>query len=232
MARLKRLLSPNFWKVPKKASKWTVSPSPGPHKKMESIPLQIIIHNVLKMTEKSSESRQLVKRREFLVDGKVRTDSGYPIGMMDVVSVPLISKNYRLVPSSKGLTVIEIPDKESGQKLCKITGKKILRGKKVQINLHDGKNLLVGKDIFNTGDSVMLEIPGLKILSHIKLEKGSLALITKGKNSGKFAKVKEVIITKSREPNKVICEIDGKDYAIIKDFIFVVGKDKPQITLT
>ena len=166
------------------------------------------------------------------MDGRKRTDGGYPVGMMDVISVPVLSKNYRVVPSSRGLMIVEIPEKEAGQKLCKITGKKILKGKKIQINLHDGKNLIVSKDSFNTGDSVLLELPDQKIVSHIKLEKGALALITKGKNSGKFAKVKEIIITKSREPNKVICEIDGKGYAIIKDFVFVVGKDKPLMTLS
>jgi len=37
-------------------------------------------------------------------------------------------------------------------KLCRIQNKTIVKGKKVQLNLHDGKNKLVEKDEYKTGD--------------------------------------------------------------------------------
>lgn len=100
------------------------------------------------------------------------------------------------------------------------------------MNLHDGKNLLVGKDVYKTGDSLLLKMPEQKILEHIKMEKGSIGLITHGKNSGKLVKIKEVIVTRSREPNKVICELDNEEIEVIKEYVFVVGKKEPVLKLS
>ncbi|NCN39534.1 MAG: 30S ribosomal protein S4e, partial [Candidatus Aenigmarchaeota archaeon] len=44
-------------------------------------------------------------------------------------------------------------------------------------------------------------------------------------------KIKDIIPTRSREPNKVVCEKDGKEFEAIKDYVFIVGKTKPVITL-
>jgi small subunit ribosomal protein S4e len=64
------------------------------------------------------------------------------------------------------------------------------------------------------------------------LEKGNLILIFKGKNMGSIGEVKEIIETRTREPNKVICEIEGNKTETIKDYVFVVGKNKPIITVS
>jgi ribosomal protein S4E len=56
--------------------------------------------------------------------------------------------------------------------------------------------------------------------------------VIKGKNSGKIVRIKEVIITRSREPNKVICELENKEIEVVKDYVFVVGKQEPAIKLS
>lgn len=181
MAKLKRLLAPKFWKVEKKVSTWTVSPRPGPHKKFESIPLLIIIRNILGLAEIASEAKSIIKKGEILVDGKPRKDFAYPAGLMDAVSIPKLGKFYRVVPYQKGLRLAEIPEKESKLKILKIRDKTILKGGKTQLNFYDGKNLIVGKDVYKVGDSVLLELPSMKILEHVKLEKGVKGLITRGR---------------------------------------------------
>jgi small subunit ribosomal protein S4e len=231
---LKRLRIPKFWRVPKKHAKWAPKPRAGPHKQFESIPLMVILRDILKIADKGKEAKSIIKMGGVFVDGKYRKDQKYPVGVMDVVSMPRLKQQYRIVPTRKGLGLIEISVAESKKKICKIGDKTVVRGGKLQLNLHDGRNLLVDiKDSkkYNTGDSIVVELPSQKILNHVKLERGALALIIKGKNIGMLGKIEEIIVTKTKEPTKLICNVNGEKLEVIKDYIFVVGKDKPLIKL-
>ena len=233
MAKLKRLLAPKFWKIPKKAFKWTVSPRPGPHKKFECIPLLIIVRDILKLAETGKEAKRIIKSGEILVDGKKRKDYAFPVGLMDVVSIPKIKKFYRVLPFKNGLKLAEISEEKANKKICRISRKTLVKGGKVQLNLHDGRNLLIEKDEYKTGDSILIELPSQKILEHVKLEEGNLGLVLKGKNAGKIGRIKKIVKRKRMvEHNKVICELDNKDVEIRKEHVFVVGREKPLIKMS
>jgi len=230
---LKRLKAPKFWKVPRKKRSWVVRPSPGPHKKFESIPLLIVIRDFLNLTDEGRDARKIIKANEVLVDGKPRKDHKYPVGLFDAIEIPKIGKRYRVVPTSSGLDLIEIPKKEASLKFVRINDKTMVKEGKLQLNLHDGKNLIIEKkgSEYKTGDSLLIELPSQKIVDHLKMDKGMLALIVGGENMGKTVTVNEVIITKSREANKVICEKGKEQFETIKDYVFVVGKTKPLIKI-
>ncbi len=230
--KLKRLLAPSYWKIPKKSTKWTVSPRPGPHKKTESIPLQIIVRDILNLVETGKEAKTIINKGEILIDGNIKKDHAFPVGLMDVISIPRIKKYYIVLQSEKGLELKEISEEESRKKICRINNKTLVNKGRMQLNLHDGKNLLVEKDVYKTGDSVLIEIPSQKVIEHLKMEKGSLGLITKGKNSGKMGTIKEIITTKSREPNKIICKIENMEVKVRKNHVFVVGREKPVIKIS
>jgi len=232
MAKLKRLLAPKYWKVQKKMKKWVVVPRPGPHKKFECIPLQIIVRDILKIAETGKEAKTIIKRGEVFVDGKPRKDHAFPVGLFDTIAIPKIEKFYRVISTSHGLSLVEINKKESNLKICKIINKTSVKNKKTQLNLHDGKNLLVEKDFYKTGDSLLLELPKNKIINHIKLEKNVLGIVSKGVDSGKICVVKEVVAPKTKIPAKIICELEGKRKEILKDRFFVVGREKPLITVS
>jgi len=219
--------------VPRKERTWVVSPRPGPHKKFESIPLLIIVRDILKLADNGSEAKKIIKAKEIMVDGKPRIDHKYPVGLFDVVAIPKLNKQYRVVPTKDGLNLIEISKNESGLKLCRINGKTLVKNGFLQLNLHDGKNIFikekVKKDPYKTGDSLIIEVPGQKIKKHIMMEKGTTGIVIGGQNIGNIVKIKEIIKTRSREPNKVICEMKEKEFEAIKDYVFVVGKTKPEI---
>lgn len=221
--KLKRLLAPEFWKVPKKLVKFTVSPRPGPHKKFECIPLLIIVRDMLKLAETGKEAKQIIKRGEILVDGKKRKDHAYPVGLMDVVSIPRIKKYFRVMPSEKGLELVEIEENEANKKICRINNKNAIKKGKIQLNLHDGRNIVVDKDEYKTGDSLVIEIPSQKILQRIEFKVGSVGIILKGKNSGKTAKIENIVERKSlRESKKIVCDVHGKKVETNKDYFFVI----------
>lgn len=221
--------------APKKRP-WVVAPRPGPHKKYESIPLLILTRELLRLADTGKEGKSIIKSREILVDGKPRRDHKFPVGLMDVVDIPKMKKSYRVVPSKKGLELLEITSKEANLKLCRINKKSLVRGGKVQLNMHDGRNVIVDakgkKDEFKTGDSVLIELPSQKIVEHIKLDKGNLGVIIGGQNKGEFVKVKALKETRSREPNKVVCELKDREFDAVKDYVFIVGSNKPVIKLS
>ena len=219
--------------MPRKKRSWVVRPSPGPHKKFESIPLLIVIRDFLNLTDEGRDARKIIKANEVLVDGKPRKDHKYPVGLFDAIEIPKIGKRYRVVPTSSGLDLIEIPKKEASLKFVRINDKTMVKEGKLQLNLHDGKNLIIEKkgSEYKTGDSLLIELPSQKIVDHLKMDKGMLALIVGGENMGKTVTVNEVIITKSREANKVICEKGKEQFETIKDYVFVVGKTKPLIKI-
>jgi small subunit ribosomal protein S4e len=229
--KLKRLAAPKFWRVGRKTRKWVVSPSPGPHKKSECFPLLLIVRDILKLAENAKDAKKIINKGEIFVDNKARKDYAFPVGLFDVVSIPRLKKFYRVVPSLNGLKIFEISEEESKLKICRIEGKRVIKGGKIQLNLHDGRNLLTEKNGFSVGDSLLLEIPSQKILSHIKLEKDCLGVITKGKNSGKIGKVLEIIPGKALSKPKIICEVDNEKAEVLKEHFFPLGKEKILISI-
>jgi small subunit ribosomal protein S4e len=233
--KLKRLLSPKFWKLSKKEYKWVVSPKPGPHPKFYSIPLQVVVKEILGLVETGKEAKTIIRSGEILVDGIARKDHGYPAGLFDVIAIPKIKKYYRIVPKlclkkENELEVIEIPESESKKKICKILNKTMVSGK-IQLNLSDGKNILTAEKKYKTGDTVLLEVPSLKILDHIPLAAGNIGIVSKGKSEGKIGKIKSIIPGNIKEIPKIVCDIDGKKQQILKDRFFVIGKEKSVITV-
>ncbi|MCX8179281.1 MAG: 30S ribosomal protein S4e [Candidatus Aenigmarchaeota archaeon] len=230
MSHMKAYSAPKFYKISPKSRHWIVRPLPGAHKKEESIPLAIVIRDILKMCDTLKDAKKIITSGEIYVDGKVRKEYKFSVGLMDVISFKTLKKHYRVTLSSSGLRLIEIPQSEANFKLCRINRKFLSKGGKVYLGTHDGRTIL-GDRKYKTGDSILIELPKQKILEHLKMEKGSLGLITGGQNIGKFVKIKEVITTRSREPNKVRCELENREIDAVKDDVFVVGKDKPKIKL-
>lgn len=228
MSHLKRLQAPTFWKVPKKENRWAVSPSPGPHKKMSSVPLSVILTHMINAAETTTEAKKIIRKGEVFVDGKRRKDHGYPAGLFDTISIEKLNKSYRLVPASKGMNLIEI-GKEANVKICRIDNKSVLKSGRMQLNLNDGKNILAEDNNYNTGDSLLIELPSLKIVEHFPLEKGNVGIIIHGTDSGKMGEVKEVVKGTMKEPQKIVCEVEGERKIISKESFIVVGKEKPAI---
>jgi small subunit ribosomal protein S4e len=121
--------------------------------------------------------------------------------------------------------VINPIDADAEKKICKIIGKTSVEGK-TQLNLHDNRNIIAKEGEYKVGESLVIEVPSQKILEHIKLGAGCVAMITHGKNSGKIGKIKEI------KEGKMTLSSDGKDIKrLSKDFVMLLGRDKPAIGL-
>lgn len=221
MTRIKRLAAPRWWPIERKTKKFTVAPR-GPHPKQLSLPLLLLLREVLKLVETEKEAKLVIRKGEILVDGRKIKDIKFGVGIFDVIEIPSSKKVWRAIPK-KGLSFIEIPNSEKKLKICKIVDKKTLKGNKTQLNLNDGRNILTNEK-YSTNDSLLIELPEQKIIEHIKFEKNSLAMVLEGKNAGRIDKIKEI------EKNRIWLG-EEKIFEIPKDLLIVVGKDKSLIKL-
>ena len=229
---LKRLAAPRAMPIPRKIAKFTLKPSPGPHPVDRSLPLGIIVRDILKLCDTGKEAKKIIKSGEILVDGRVRKDTKFPCGLMDVISIPKLKKSYRVLFNQRGkLTLVPIDEKDVGWKLCRVENKTTVKGGKTQLNLHDGRNILIDNDGYKTGDVIKLSLKDNKITDHYPMEKGILALITGGKHIGEIATIEEITITRSPKPNLVSLKGKKGIFSTIKDYVFPVGKEKPAINL-
>ena len=210
-----------------KENKWVATPNPGAHAREESLPLILVVRDMLRYADTSREAKKIIHDGLVSVDKKIRRDHKYGVGLMDVVEIPLLSKHYRMVPGKKGLELKEIDEKDSGIKPCRVVGKNKVKGGKVQLVLHDGGALLADKDEYQTNDTVVMELPERKLSQAIRFEKGNLALIYKGRHRGISGKIKDIIPGTATRKSVTTLE----DMQTLTEYSFIIGGDKPVIKI-
>jgi len=216
---LSRLNMPKCWQIEKKVNKWITRPKPGPHPLKTCIPLSILIKDLLNHAETTKQTKKILTNKEILIDKKARKDHRYPIGLMDTIEIPKTKEFFRLILNQKGkFSVIPIKKEETEIKPCKIIGKTILKKKKIQLNLFDGKNLLVDKDDYKVGDTIVLNLSNKKIISQLKLEKNAKVYLTGGSHVGKIATIMEV-----KDSKTVTLNYDKQNIKTSKNYVFVIG---------
>lgn len=227
MAILKRLEAPGFWPIEKKTKKYTVALLPGPHPREAALTIAVVIRDMLKHAETLREAKQILNSGAVKVDGVARKMPGFPVGLMDIVSVG--EEHYRLLPGKRGFFLKPAGQKEM-LKLRKITGKTTVNGGRTQLHFHDGFNLLA-EDKHRTGDVAVFNIADNKITGVIRQQKGSRVIVTKGRNMGAAGLLEEIKVTKGIEPNTATISAGGRTITLPLDYIFAVGEREPVISL-
>ncbi|RLI36897.1 30S ribosomal protein S4e [Candidatus Bathyarchaeota archaeon] len=239
---LKREAAPRFWPIYRKSFHWAVKPSPGPHPIERCIPLLIAVREMLGYAETRREARRIISEGKILVDGRVRRDERFPAGIMDVISIPELKLHYRVLPSRKGLCLHPIDEGEAEFKLCRIEGKSTVKGGHIQLNLHDGRNILIRvedprnpeEDVYKTFDTLKIGLKGQEILEHIPLNEGAYVIFTGGKNIGRYGNVVSIDEEAGKKRERALVTIrdpKGEDYQTTLNYAFVVGGEKPLISL-
>src|SRR5271157_556230 len=208
--RLKRRAAPRSWTIPRKGSKWLKRPAPGPHAQDQSIPLLLVLRD-LRHVVTSALSRGL--------------------GLMDTLSFAApLDAHFRVVRNRRGkLALVAIPSTEATVKIGRVRFKHAVTGGRVEVTLHDGRNLLVPASTpYRVGDSVKIALPEQKVVEHLPLAPGSLAYVAGGTHVGELARVERVEVRNSSQPNLVHFK---EGFSTIKEYVFVVGQNAPEVTL-
>ncbi|MCP2506807.1 MAG: 30S ribosomal protein S4e [Candidatus Thalassarchaeaceae archaeon] len=220
-SHIKRLMMPRSWPLPRKTSIWVQKPNPSGHSIENCMPLTLILRDVLAIAHTKREAKKILHSRKILVDGRIETDSARGVGLMDVLTIDGI--NYRCILDTNGkLRYRIISEKSAKSKICMVTGKTTIKGGVTQLHLHDGRNILLDSTSqYNTGDSIVISLPEQKILTHLPMEKDSLAYLIGGNHIGETAKITDFSIKRSSKPN----ETSFDDFLTVSEYVFIIGNE-------
>lgn len=230
---LKRINSPKHWLIPRKGFKWVTRPMPGPHNLHASLPLGIVIKELIRLARTSKECRSILKRSLVCVNNIKRKNEKFPVGFLDKISIPSLNEHYCLLLNKKGFIALRLnADLDKG--LCKITNKRNVSKAKIQLSFHDGSTLLTESKEFKVGDVIQLTAKK-EVALHLPFKEGMLAYITKGRYRGALGIVKAIKqASMSRKGTAILSPINCPDKTEIetaKEYIFIIGRDSPAIDI-
>ena len=208
MSHLKRQQVPKEWPIERKGSVYVVRSNFGMN---EGVPVLVALRDMAGLVDNRKEAKQTIHMRQILLNEKSVKDEKNNISLFDTLSIVPLKKYYRLELSEKGKFYLnEIKESESNKKIAKIINKKVLKGKKTQLNLSDGRNFI--SDIkCNVNDSVAINLKEGKIEKCIPLREKAKIIIFAGKHSGE----KGEVISFNMEEKTAKINADGKEKNIL-----------------
>jgi small subunit ribosomal protein S4e len=240
-ARLKRKPAPRFWPIHRKELPWVVKPSSGSHSLQSCLPLTLVLRDILGVAQTRREGKLILAQGKVQVDGIVRKKDDFPVGLMNVISLPDANKYYRVMPSNKGLVLSPISKEEANFTLLRVEDKSTVKNG-VQIALHDGSNMLIKvvdpknpKEVtYDTFDVLKITYPEKQVAACLETKVGNLAIITGGKNIGKQGRIVEIEKTEAKKRRQALVVIEDTNkvrYQTILDFIFSIGETESFIVV-
>jgi len=210
---LKRQKSPKKWPINRKGTKYVVRPNFSIN---DGVPLLLFLRDMLKIVENRKEIKVALHNKHILLNDKPARDDKNTVLLFDKVTIVPSNKYYELNLSEFGkFKANEISESSSHQKISKIKDKKILKGKKTQLNLSDGRNVL--SDIScKVNDSILFDFKSKKIVKCMPLKENADVIVFAGKHTGNYGKIKKI------ENEKKMVELEtntGKINALIKQIL-------------
>jgi len=189
MSHLKRQSSPKNWPIERKGTTYVVRSN---FSLREGVPLLVILRDMLKLCQNRSEAKRTIHSKQILVNERIAHDEKNTILFLDTINILPLKKVYRLELSEKGKFYLsEIKESEANSKIAKITNKKMLKGKKVQLNLSDGRNF-VSELKCKINDSVEINLKEGKIKKCVPLKEKAKVIVFAGKHAGKKGEIMKV----------------------------------------
>lgn len=224
---MKRLAAPRSWPIKRKATTFIMRPYPGAHTFANGMPLGFILRDVLGITKSMRETKAVLFQGKVLVNKHVRKDPAFMAGLMDILEIPSLKQQFRILMNTHGkLTLTPVPETEASQKPCQIKSKNIIAKGKTAYHLSDGFTLIAEAKPWKIKETLFVSLPDYTVTEHFAFAIGMTAYIIGGSHTGETGAIKNIlgtIVTLGQQNNKSI-EVPLK-------YIFIVGKDKPAITI-
>ena len=149
--------------------------------KRQSIPVYLLLRDVLKLSNSRREAGKVIKAGKVLVDGRPCRKPEYPVCFMSVIELPSTGKSYRL--DYVGRKLLPVETERSQYITYKIVNKNIVRGGKVSLTFHDGRNMPADNS-YKVGNSVLYDLKERKVVQQLKFEPDAICIVTAGKHIG------------------------------------------------
>lgn len=237
--QLKREPSPGFWPIHRKEHTWAPRTRPGPHAREKSLPLLVILRESLGLANTAKEAVRIISQGKVKVDGIVRRDRRFPVGLMDVVQIEGATQAYRALPKpNRGLVLAPAQEKEVAYKICKIVRKQNVAGGKLQYSLHDGRTILSatkdtrsGGEEFAVGGALELSFPVQKVIKYVPFQVGALGLVIDGRNQGYYGKITSITPGTSTRRKIVRIETGEAGFETPADYVIPIGTDTSLVSM-
>jgi small subunit ribosomal protein S4e len=182
--------------IPRKGTKYVVRAS---SQIQNSVPVLIALRDMLKLAKNKKEVKSLINKKIIKINSRLIKDPRESVKIFNILEA---GKKYVLtmLPTHK----FSFNETSDSTHISKVIGKKILRGSKIQLNLHDGSNILSSDKKISVHDSLQLDSSN-KISNHIPFSKAKSVFVIKGKYSGQEAKLSE------RKENSVFLKFKDKE---------------------
>jgi small subunit ribosomal protein S4e len=224
-----------MWYLGKLKGVYATRPSAGPHKLRECIPLSVLLQHRLKYAMTRDESRKITNDKEGLikVDGKIRRNFRFPLGIMDVVSIDKTNEHFRILYDVKGRFIPHrVEAKEAGFKLCKVVSKKIGKNKIPYIVTHDGRTVRFPHPDIEINDSVKFNLATKQIDGVIKFVNGGSVILTAGNNQGRIGTITSIEKHIGSYDIGYVRDSNGHSFSTRIGNLFIIGDGKtPAISL-
>lgn len=212
---LKRQKVPKSWPIYRKGTKYVVRPRVDIKK---GIPVLIVLRDMLKIVQNRKEAKRAIHMKYVLLNNKPVIDEKTSVLLFDVLTLTPLKKSYRAgLSGNQKIEINEIKEKESNNKIAKIVDKKMLKGKRMQLNLSDGKNFLSNIQC-NINDSVLINFKEKKIEKCIPLKENSEAFVFAGKHAGEKGILKKI----DMEKKMAELNVNGNPISVLIKQIMVV----------
>jgi small subunit ribosomal protein S4e len=230
---VKRIATPAHWMLSKLTGVWAPRPSSGPHKLRECLPMCLVLRNRLKLALNGKEASMIAMQRLVRIDGKIRTDSNFPLGFMDVIALDKTKDNYRMLYDTKGRFVIhKIHKDEAAYKLCRV--QKLAKGTKGlnYITTHDGRTIRFPDPAIKVHDTIQVDLETGKAKKHVAFAHGNVCMIMGGNSIGRVG----LLVHRERHPggHEIVHLKDsaGHDFCTRIGNVMVIGEgETPWVTL-
>ncbi|KAF7700707.1 40S ribosomal protein S4-A [Cucumispora dikerogammari] len=223
---LKRLAAPKSWSLKKSEGKYAPRPTPGPHKKDECIPLNLILTKLLNVTKSTKEIQYVLKNQLIKINGVKRTDPKFPVGLFDVITLATLkstNKHYRLILNTCAkFKLIEIATNGENYRISKVTSKCLRRGNTPFIYTSQGTSHRYCDPEIQVTDTVKINEAN-EVKGFLHFEVGKEAYLIKGKNAGCIG----VIISIEKRANGFslvkMRDSNGRVFSTTENFCMVIG---------
>ncbi len=221
---LKRKAAPRTWPIPRKETTFIMRPRPSGHTLALSMPVAIVLREVLGLVQTARQAQLVLKNSEVKINGRKLHHTDDPVGFMDLLTID--KDNYRVLINKNNVLTVTPVKKGEEFVIYQVRGKTTVGGGKIQLNCRGGFNLLVDVGQYKNRDSVVVDLDG-KIKEKLTFEKGAAILVVGGNHIGKVGSIEEI----DKEEGSLTIKSGKETFQTSIDYAFVIGKDKPIITL-
>lgn len=237
----KRLSAPIIYPIKRKHGIFTIRPHPTRGKLESAIPLGIIMREMLGYGKNLLEVKRILTNKTVKIDGKIQTSYKFGVGPMDMIEIPKTNEFFRFTPyrGKRRFKLHPISKEEINKKIVQIIRKQTVKGNKIQLTFHDGRNHVLDPDEENKiaisdlsiKDSVSFNLDTKTIEDHYPFAVDCTCIIMGGHNIGIMGTIAQIETQKGKKEHSITIKTEKEEIKTTDRHIFVIGREKSVIEI-